>query len=243
LIVEINAKEFVDWLFQLPLKKLIKPMRAAEAIAVARRLAELAHSHPELKFLWDLAIDVWRLLIFIPEGRVATNASCTHFLNDYGPYFLNHDVKGAVAAIEKTAEVQGPRIARNRNRVEYRIERAVLYAPAVAYGRRTSRRPPADDISERIGAAIDAMTEAKCGRPIASVADSIRRSGLLSKEYCTISHITSRNKSTGPRMPLSKQECPTWLTSYWHTLHPEYISKSVADPEWPERFVFIRCDC
>jgi hypothetical protein len=125
LIVEINAKEFVDWLFGLPLKKLIKPMRAAQAIAVARRLAELANSQPEFYFLWDLAADVWRLLLFVPDGRVATNEQCTRFLNDYRPYFLNRDLKTAVAAIDKTADVQGPRIARNPDQIEYRLERPV----------------------------------------------------------------------------------------------------------------------
>jgi hypothetical protein len=243
LIVEINAKEFVDWLFGLPLKKLIKPMRAAQAIAVARRLAELANSQPEFYFLWDLAADVWRLLLFVPDGRVATNEQCTRFLNDYRPYFLNRDLKTAVAAIDKTADVQGPRIARNPDQIEYRLERPVPYAPAVVSGPRTSRRPPADDISERIGVAVDAMTEAKCGRPAASVVDSIARSGLLSKEYCTISHITSRSKSSYPRASLTKQEGSIWLMSYWHAQHPEYVSKSVADPEWPERFVFTQCDC
>jgi hypothetical protein len=149
-------------------------------------------------------------------------------------------LKTAVAAIDKTADVQGPRIARNPDQIEYRLERPVPYAPAVVSGPRTSRRPPADDISERIGVAVDAMTEAKCGRPVASVVDSIRRSGLLSEEYCTISHITSRSKSSYRRASLTGS---IWLRSYWHTLHPEYVSKSVADPEWPERFVFTQCDC
>jgi len=243
LIVEINAKEFIDWLFRLPRKKLMKPVRASDAVAVARRLAELANTQPELSFLWDLATDVWRLLLFVPDGRVATNARCTQFLNDCSPYFLNRDLKAAVAAIEKTADVQGPRFPRNPNQIEYRIERPVLGAPAMTSGPRTSRRPPADDISERIGVAIDAMTEANCGRPVASVVDCVRNSRLLPEEYCTISHITSRSKSPYRRAPLTQQEGSIWLMSYWRTLHPEYVSKSVADPEWPERFVFLKCDC
>ena len=240
MIVELNAKEFVEWLWRLPAKRLIRPLRAAQVIAVARRLALLADSQPELS---GLATDVWRLLLRVPDGKVATNAQCARFLEDYAPYFLAHDLKAALAAIARTADVPAPRMAGNPNQIEYRIQRPVLYAPAVFYGPRTSRRPPADDLSERIGVAIDAMTEAKCTRPVAIVADSLKRSRVLPEAYCTISHITSRSKSLGPRTPISHQESPVWLTFYWHTLHPEYASKTVADPEWPERFVFTQCDC
>ena len=44
-------------------------------------------------------------------------------------------------------------------------------------------------------------------------------------------------------MPLLEQEFPNWLHSFWHTLHPELASKTVADPEWPEKFEFNQCDC
>ena len=230
----------MEWLLRLPLKKLIRPMRAAEAVAVARRLAELADSQPELR---GLIADVWSLALRVPDGKIATNAQCTHFLEDYAPYFPNHDLTAALAAIKKTAEVATPRMARNPNQIEYRIERPVAFAPAVVYGPRTSRRPAADDLSERIGVAVEAMKEAKCRRPVAVVTDSLRTFGILPKEYCTISHVTSRSKSLGTRKQLLQQENPAWLMSYWRTLYPEHRSKSAADPEWPERFVFTQCDC
>lgn len=240
MIVELNAKEFLGWLFRLPTKKLIRPLRAAQAIAVARRLAEIADSQPELS---GLATDVWKLLLRLPVGKFATNAQCVRFIEDYAPYFLAHDLKAALAAIAMTADVPAPRMAGNPNQIEYRVERPVLYAPAVVYGPQTSRRPPADDLSERIGVAVDVMTEAKCRRPVAIVADSLKGSGLLPEAYCTVSHVSSRSKSLGPRTPLSQQQNPVWLMCYWHALHPEYVSKSFADPEWPERFVFTQCDC
>jgi hypothetical protein len=243
LIVEINAKEFVGWLFSLPVKKLMKPVRANDAIAVARRLAELANSEPELNFLWGLAADIWKFLIHIPDGRVATNEQCSRFLDEFGPYFPAHDLKAVQRAIENAAQVEVPKMCHNPNQLEYRIERPVPYAPFLTYGPRRSKRPLADDISERIGVAIDAMTEAKCSRPVASVADALRRSGLLPGEYCTVPHVTSRSKSLGARIPLSQQESPDWLMPYWLKLYPEYVSKNVADPEWPERFVFMKCDC
>jgi hypothetical protein len=240
LTVELNAKKFVEWLLRLPPKKLIRPMQASEAVAVARRLAELADSQPEF---WALASDICALLLRVADGKIATNAQCERFLRDYAPYFSNHNLTAALAAIKKTTDVPTPRMARNPNQIEYRIERPVAFAPAAVYGPRTSRRPPADDVSERIGVAIDAMTEAKCRRPAAVVADSLRTFGILPKEYCTISHVTSRSKSLGPRTPLLHQETPAWLMSYWRTLDPEHSSKSAADPEWPERFVFKQCDC
>ncbi len=240
MIVEINAKEFVDWLLRLPAKKLIRPMRAAEAVAVARRLAELADSQAELR---GLITDVWSLALRVPDGKIASNAECERFLQDYAPYFPNHDLKAALAAIKKTADVPTPRMARNPNQIEYRIERPVPFAPAAVYGPRTSRRPAVDDLSERIGVGIDAMTEAKCRRPVVVVADSLKTIGIVPEAYCTISHVTSRAKSLGSRTPLLHQQPPVWLMCYWHTLHPEYFSKTAADPEWPERFVFTQCDC
>jgi hypothetical protein len=90
-----------------------------------------------LSFLMDLAADVWRLLLRVPDRKIATNAQCARFLDDYNPYFddynpyfPNRDVKVAIAAIEKAADVQGPRIYRNPNQLEYRIERPMLFAPA-----------------------------------------------------------------------------------------------------------------
>jgi hypothetical protein len=44
LIVEVNAKQFIDWLLQLPSKKLMKPLEANKVVAVGRRLAELEAS-------------------------------------------------------------------------------------------------------------------------------------------------------------------------------------------------------
>jgi hypothetical protein len=240
LIVEIKAKEFVDWLLRLPAKKLIRPMRADAAVAVARRLAELVNSQPELR---GLIADVWSLALRVPDGKIATNAQCLRFLEDYSPYFTAHNLQAALAAIAQTADVPSPRMARNPNQIEYRIERPVAFAPAAVYGPRTSKRPPVDDVSERIGVAIEAMTEAKCRRPVASVSDSLRATGLLPETYCTISHVTSRAKSLGPRSPLLDQGNLAWLMCYWHNLHPEYFSKTAADPEWPERFVFTQCDC
>ena len=108
----------------------MRPVRASQVVAVARRLAELGNSQPELSFLMDLAADVWRLLLRVPDGKIATNAQCARFLDDYNPYFPNRDVKVAIAAIEKAADVQGPRIYRNPNQLEYRIERPMLFAPA-----------------------------------------------------------------------------------------------------------------
>jgi len=82
LTVEIKAKEFVDWLFKLPSKKLIKPLRPGNVVAVGRRLAGLAVTQPDMNFLLGLAQDIWSLLIQVPEGRIATNEECERFLHD-----------------------------------------------------------------------------------------------------------------------------------------------------------------
>jgi hypothetical protein len=243
LIVEFNAKEFVDWLFMLPSKRLMKPIRAAEAVAVARRLGELANSKPELNFLWRIAEDIWKFLNHVPDGKVATNEQCAVFLADFSPYFPAHDLKTAITVIENAPDIAVPRMSRNPNQVEYRIERPTRFAPAALYGPRTSKRPPVDDISVRIGIAVDAMTEADCSRPTASVADAARRCGLLPSQYCTSPHIISRIKRLAGHTRLSLKEPDIWLMSYWYTKYPEYLSKSVADPEWPERFVFMKCNC
>jgi hypothetical protein len=242
LTAKIHAKDFVEWLFKLPPKKLTKPMRAADLIAVSRRLGELANAKPELNFLRDLAADIWKLLIYLPDGRIATNEQCLRFLDEFEPFFADHDLKSALAAIEKAGDVPLRRFSKDSRIAEYRIVRSVAFVPALVQGPKSSKKPPTDDISERIGVAIDAMTEAKCKRPIASVVDAARASGLLPATSCTVSHITSRNRSHGARIPLSQQQDPIWLMSYWHSLHPEYASKSVADPEWP-KFVFLKCDC
>jgi hypothetical protein len=108
--------------------KLIRPMRAAEAVAVARRLAQLTESHPEL---WALATDVCALMLRVPDGKIATNAQYERFLKDYAPYFANYDLTVALAAIDKTADVSTSRTTGNPNQIEYRIERPVAFAPAV----------------------------------------------------------------------------------------------------------------
>jgi hypothetical protein len=94
------------------------------------------------------------------------------------------------------------------------------------------------------------MTKAKCSRPIMFVADSMKRSGLFPETSCTIQHVTSRNKSikgNGQRLRLQQlwlqQLCSVWQRFYWDTHHPEYVSKTEVDPEWPKRFVFMKCDC
>jgi hypothetical protein len=243
LVIQINAKEFVDWLFKPPVKRRMKPVQASEAIAVARILAELANSQSELNFLWDLAAEIWRQLIYLPEGRVATNEQCGRFLDQFGPYFPGHDLKRAQRALEKTAHIKGARISRNSSRLEYRAEKPVPHAPSVVYGPRTSKRPPADDISERIGVAMKAMTEAGCSRPAASVGDALRKAKLLPAPYCTVTHVISRREALRAGKPQSLQEISIWLICYWDSLHPESTLKTAADPEWPESFVFERCNC
>jgi hypothetical protein len=245
LIAEIDAKEFVEWLLRLPAKKRIRPMQSDEITAVARRLGELAISQPESNVLTGLATDVWKqLLLRVPDGRVATNSECVRFLEEYAPCFLNHDVKAAIAAIQKGTVAQGTHVRRKPNQIEYVIEDRVLLVPSAERRTRTGGRPPADDRSERIGVAVDAMTKAECSRPIAIVTDSMKRSGRFLKEYCTIPHVTSRSKSTRIWLPLSKQQmCDNWHRIYWYTLHPEHVSIPDTDPEWVERFVFTKCDC
>jgi hypothetical protein len=242
LILEVDPKHFVDWLFRLPRKKLMRRRRANEVIAVGRRLTELAYARPDLN-LDRLALDVWKLLVHLPDGRVATNEQCLRFFDDFGPDFLGTDLTDALAALKRSAEVRVSRTPNDLKRLEYRIESPVLFVPSAVYGPKTGKRPPADDISERIGAANDAMKAARCTRPVAYVADALRETKLLPAEYCSISHVTSRNKALGSRIPLTRQEVPIWLFSYWQSQHPEYISKTSADPEWPERFVFTKCDC
>jgi hypothetical protein len=242
LIVEINAKKFVDWLLGIPTKKLMKPVRAAEVVSVSRRLAELASSNMERNFLWELTADVWRLLIRVPEGKVAANEECVRFLEDFRPFFPKHDWPKVLDVLKTTGDVQVPRFSRNP-KVEYRIEKPTLHVPAYTGGPRMRRKQPTDDISERISVAVDAMTEAHCTRPLAVVAVALRDSGLLPKEYSTVQHVRSRNKTRSDRVPLAQQEVPIWLMSYWHSLNPEYALKTVADPEWPKKFVFRKCDC
>lgn len=236
--VEINAKEFVDWLFTVPVQKSMKPMRAAQATAVSRRLAELAHSKPELNFLWGLATDVWKQTMFLPDGRVATNEECTEFLREFKPYFLNHDLDTAFAAIAETLDVKGPRIPRDPTMVDYRTVERMLYVPAQVKIKRSGKKPPPDDLSERIGIAVHVMTEAQCTRPAAAVAAALRKSDVL-PEYCTVAHVTSRYKARGARNPLWKETIPFWLESYWRCLHPELVDTHPQPPE----FVFLKCDC
>jgi hypothetical protein len=242
LTVEINAKSFVEWIFRLPLKKLTKPMRAADWIAVSRRLGELAKAKPEFNFLSDLAADIWKLLVYLPDGPRASNERCMRFLDEFEPFFPTHDLKKALAALKDADDVPVQRFSKGARVAEYRIVESIPFVPAVVQGPKRSKRPPTDDISERIGVAIDAMKEAECSRHLARVAEALEPSELLPAEYCTIPHITSRYKSLGARIPLSQQEVPMWLMSYWHSLHPEYASKTWADPEWPQ-FVFQKCDC
>jgi hypothetical protein len=242
LMVEVNAKQFVDWLLHLPTKKLMNPVRAADVTSVGRRLAELAYAKPELNFLSTLACDVWRLLINLPEGEVATNDDCIRFLEDFAPYLCSLDLRKAVAAIKSAPKVKAAKMSGNLKQLEYRMERPVLFAPAAFLGPR-KRKPPADDISERLGGVTDAMTAAQCTRPVAYVTEALRNSGLLEDHYCTIRHVGSRIKKLGARIPLERQEVSPWLLAYWHSRHPEYVSKTSGDPEWPERFVFMKCDC
>ena len=242
MIVEVDPKHFVDWLFRLPRKKLMRRLRANEVIAVGRRLTEeLAYARPDLN-LDRLAVDIWKLLV-PPQGRVATNEQCLRFFDDFRPYFLGTDLTEAFASLKRSTEVQVSRTPSDPGRLEYRIESPILFVPAAVYGPKTSKRPPGDDVSDRIGTAIDAMTEARCTRPMAYVADALRKTKLLPAQYCSVSHVASRNKALGPRKPLTRQEVPIWLFSYWHSQHPEYVSKTSADLEWPERFVFAKCDC
>ena len=216
-------------------------MRAAIAIAVARRLIELARSRTELLFLEDLVSHIMKLLYSVPEGKVATNAQCSRFIDEYASYFGAGAVKAALRAIEESNDVPSMQVPRNPNAVEYRMERPVPYAPFASYGpRRGTGRSPVDDISERIAIAVDAMKEAGCGRPVASVVDSMRETSLIADAYCTNSHVTSRMRALGQRIPETRQESPKFLTAYWHSLHP---SMTVADLEWPERFEFMQCDC
>jgi hypothetical protein len=52
----------VDWFLRLPTKKSIRSLQPAQVTAVARRLAELADSQPELS---DLATDVWGIFMLM----------------------------------------------------------------------------------------------------------------------------------------------------------------------------------
>lgn len=243
MIVKVNAKEFVDWLLHLPPMKRMKPMRATDVISVGRRLAELAHAKPELSFLSGLAFDVWRLLVHLPQGKVASNSDCIRFLENFAPYLPSHDLKAAVRTLRRTSGVKTTKIDQNPNQLEYRTELLIPFAPAAFFHPKRSKRPPVDDISERIGVSAYAMTKARCTHPITYVANALKKSEFLPGSYCTVSHVGSRIKKLGVPIPLTQQDVFPWLFAHWHNHYPGHASKAQASLEWPESFVFKKCDC
>jgi hypothetical protein len=221
----------------LPPKKRIPPFVESEIAAVGRRLERIAGSRPELR---NLVADVWRMMLRIGGGRVASNARCIRFLRTYSPYLVLHDIDSIVGAIERADEVGARRIPPPVKQIEYRMDGMALLAPAAEYRPRYNSRPAADDVSDRIRVAIDAMVAARCRHPTASVRDAAKSTGLLPERYCTCSHITSRKRSARPMTPLLQDVLPVWPLSYWQALHPDAASRP---SEWPAQFVFMKCDC
>ena len=243
LIVKIDAKRFVAWLFQVPPKRLMKPLRAADIVAVGRRLTGLAMTQPDSALLLPVAQEVWKLMFLAPQGRIASNQECDRFLHDFLPYMpvLNENMDAIRAALKKTKDADARWPNRNPKQADYLIERLSRYVPSAAYLPRTSKRMPGDETSEKVAVAVDAMVGARCKRPYDAVADALRESKVVEEPYCSVRHIKSRIRALGPRVPLLKQEVPMWLHSYWHS-HPELANQAVDEPEWPE-FRFNKCSC
>lgn len=221
----------------MPPKKRIRPFVESEIVAVGRRLEQIAGSRPELR---TLVADVWRMMLRTGGAHVAGNVECIRFLRDYSPYLVGHDIDSIVAAIERDSDVRASEIPPPVEQIEYRLDGMVLFAPAAEYRPRYNSRPPADDVSDRIRVAIDAMAAARCTHPVASVRDAAKSTGLLPERYCTCSHITSRKRSARPMTPLLQDVLPVWPLSYWQALHPDAASRP---SEWPAQFVFMKCDC
>ena len=157
----------------------MKPLRADDASAVARRLFQLAHAHPEDRDtnLESLAQAIWMLPFHRAEGKVASSDACVSFLREFGAYLLGHDIEQAQTLLSQTQQRESrynPPAG-----LEYRTPDPVLLAPMMAYTPREHRKPPQDDISERICIAFDAMSAASCRRPLVSVTEALKMSGLV----------------------------------------------------------------
>lgn len=182
MVVDLNAKEFIRWLFSLPELKRVKPLRKSVAEAVSRRLLQIASSEPDHALLKQLAMDVLMLSTRLGRARVASNDECKRFLNDYTAYLLGRDLKAAAALIANAPSRQDDRTPLNRHMVEYRTNRIVPFAPAFTARPRTRRRLPQDDISERICTALDALLLADCTRAATCVAEFLKNSRLLPQQ-------------------------------------------------------------
>jgi hypothetical protein len=139
--------------------------------------------------------------------------------------------------IRRSEDVAMARPVRNPKVLEYRVEHQVPFAPAVTYRPTFSKRPPSDDISERIGIALYVMKEAKCSHALARVRDALASSGLVPGAYCELPNIKSRVQKT---RKVAHEEILMWLRCYWQSKNAEFNPAVVTD--WPE-FVLAKCDC
>jgi hypothetical protein len=242
-VVTIDPKDFVRWIFSLPILKRIKPLQVGSTAAVARRLVQLSRMQPELD-LRRLAIDV----LFVPgAGDVASNADCDAFLDNMASCLPGHDIDATLRLLRETSDPGRTSIASGCG-IEYRALSAMPGAPMYMSMHKFKKRMPSDDVTWRICEALDVMTAAQCTRPATVVANVLKehyskKGGILQEAYCTVQHVRSRYKSFPERVPTLQQELPPWLYHYWCSLVPENAGKSVADREWPERFVISKCDC
>lgn len=239
MVVELNAKDFIRWLFHAPILKRMKPLQLSEAVGVSRRLLTMAASQPDPTPLRQLATDIMTSTVRFNATPVASGAECEQFFEDFAPYLLGHDLE-AIKELLKHEGSEALSVAVNPGAIEYRAQQVVPSAPMLVNGPRTRTKLPSDDISERICTALDALKASKCTRPAACVSELLKESPLLTRTSSTVNHVLSREKRFRGHTGWLGQK---WPYFYWKSLDPANTSRTVADPEWPERFAFTKCDC
>ena len=256
-VVELDAKAVIRWWFRSPMRRM-KPLREHDAAAVARRLLIIAFltDHGGLERLPAgshaiklLAADILTLGLLrgIRPPSVASGDECMRFLNEYSPLLAVHDLSDALALNAKVADDINIRLSPTR--LEYRADDPEPLSPSISY-RAKRKKPPPDDISERICDGLEMLQAAQCSRSVACITELVRESGLLRQSYpdvksITTQHISSRIKKvrrTPGYIPLLKREYAPPLFGYWENLDPANMQKSATDPDWPE-FFFAKCNC
>jgi hypothetical protein len=218
----------------------------SRTLAVSRFLSSVARYAENPGAVEALARHIWMLPKFYLGGRKASLEESRVFLGTFKPYLLLGPAWDTLTTfLDGLTEEQTKMrdTSASATHVEYRASAPQLFQPVTYYARRGRRKWPTDDWSERICEAYDALTAAKCKRPVAFIAEALESRNDLPPAYCTIQHVHARLKAFRDRIPEVQQEVPVWLHSYWLTLDPKNRTLNANDRKWPERFEFELCDC
>ena len=197
----VDVADYVDFLLSQPPMKEVREIDQATALAVARRLREIANAH-DSRETRRLADQIWMLPLRHAAGDVAQRHKCRDFLKAFRGIYLAPDLcDAALQLLERPMPEDLGRLpqAPQDEWLQYRSDSG--RAQYIRRQRKTN--PPPDDRTSRLFEAYCALKEAGCRTPAAFLA---HRLGWASNR------VEMRLK------PRKKQTPEAWPDSFWRMI-------------------------